>query len=187
LAASAFVVTHFATAAATLSWTFAEWLGKGKPTVLGAASGAVAGLVAITPASGYVGPMAALAIGAVAGVFCYWACSWLKAKCGYDDSLDVFGVHGIGGTTGALLTGVFASTAVNPAATNGLLGGNPGQLFNQFMAVAITWVFAGGMTFVIAKIVGALVGLRVSAEEERDGLDQSQHGESGYNLEQGTI
>jgi len=184
LAASAFVVTHFATAAATLSWAFAEWMAKGKPTALGAVSGAVAGLVAITPASGFVSPMSSLVIGAVAGVVCYWACSSLKAKCGYDDSLDVFGVHGIGGTTGALLTGVFASTAVNPAATNGLLGGNPGQLFNQFMAVLITWVFAGGMTFIFAKIVDAVVGLRVSPEEEREGLDQTQHGESGYNFEQ---
>jgi Amt family ammonium transporter len=184
LAASAFVVTHFATAAATLSWSFAEWMGKGKPTALGAVSGAVAGLVAITPASGFVSPMASLIIGAVAGVLCYWACSSLKTMCGYDDSLDVFGVHGVGGTTGALLTGVFASTAVNPAATNGLLGGNPGQLFNQFMAVLITWVFAGGMTFVIAKIVDAVVGLRVNPEEEREGLDQTQHGESGYNFEQ---
>ena len=184
LAASAFIVTHFAAAAATLSWAFAEWMGKGKPTALGVVSGSVAGLVAITPASGFVSPMAALVIGAVAGGVCYWACSFLKVTCGYDDSLDVFGVHGIGGTTGALLTGVFASTAVNPGAADGLLRGNAGQLFNQFMAVLITWVFAGGMTFIFAKVVDVVVGLRVSEPEERDGLDLSQHGESGYNLEE---
>ena len=187
LAASAFVVTHFATAAAMLSWTFAEWLGKGKPTALGAVSGAVAGLVAITPASGYVGPMSSLAIGAIAGALCYWACTSLKRMCGYDDSLDVFGVHGVGGTTGAILTGVFASKAINPAAADGLLNGNPGQLMNQIIAVLVTWVFAGGMTFVIAKVVDVIVGLRVDTDQEREGLDLSQHGESGYNLEESAL
>jgi Amt family ammonium transporter len=187
LAASAFVVTHFATAAAMLSWTFVEWLSKGKPTALGAVSGAVAGLVAITPASGFVGPMPALAIGAIAGVLCYWACTSLKRICGYDDSLDVFGVHGVGGTTGAILTGVFASTAVNPAATNGLLNGNAGQLVNQVLAVLVTWIFAGGMTFIFAKIIDAVIGLRVETEQEREGLDLSQHGESGYNMEEAAI
>ncbi|MBI4459651.1 MAG: ammonium transporter [Acidobacteria bacterium] len=184
LAASAFVATHFAAAAATLGWSFAEWMVKGKPTALGSVSGAVAGLVAITPASGFVTPMAAVAIGAAAGVVCFWACTSLKNKMGYDDSLDVFGIHGVGGTLGAILTGVFATTAVNPAATNGLLYGNPGQLLNQVGAIAGTWVFAGGLTFVIAKIVDAVIGLRVNEEEERAGLDQSQHGESGYNLEE---
>ena len=183
LAASAFIATHFAASAAMLSWTFAEWLSKGKPTALGAVSGAVAGLVVITPASGYVTPAASLVIGALAGIVCFWACTWLKIKCGYDDSLDVFGIHGVGGTLGAILTGVFATTAVNPAATNGLLYGNPGQLANQIAAVLGTWIFAGGLTFIITKIVDAVVGLRVSEEEERNGLDQSQHGESGYNLE----
>jgi len=184
LAASAFIVTHFAAAAAMLSWSLAEWMAKGKPTALGAVSGVVAGLVAITPASGFVSPMSALIIGAVAGVVCYWACSSLKSLCGYDDSLDVFGVHGVGGTTGAILTGLFASKVVNPAAADGLLNGNPGQLVNQIMAVLITWAFAGGLTFLFAKIVGAVVGLRVDTDEEREGLDLSQHGESGYNLEE---
>lgn len=187
LAASAFVVTHFATAAAMLSWTFVEWMAKGKPTALGAVSGAVAGLVAITPASGFVGPVAALVIGAVAGALCYWACTSLKAKCGYDDSLDVFGVHGVGGTTGAILTGVFASTAVNPAAADGLLYGNAQQLVNQILAVLVTWVFAGGLTFLFAKIIDATIGLRVEPEQEREGLDLSQHGESGYNLEESAL
>ena len=184
LAVSAFVVTHFAAAAAMLGWTLAEWMAKGKPTALGAVSGAVAGLVVITPASGYVGPMAALIMGAVGGVICFWACAYLKGLFGYDDSLDVFGVHGIGGTTGAVLTGVFASTAVNPAAADGLLGGNPGQLFNQVMAVLITWVLAGVATFGIAKVVDVVVGLRVHMDEEREGLDLTQHGESGYNLDE---
>jgi Amt family ammonium transporter len=184
LAASAFIVTHFAASAAMLSWSLAEWMAKGKPTALGAVSGAVAGLVAITPASGFVTPMASLIIGLVAGVVCYWACASLKGMLGYDDSLDVFGVHGVGGTTGAILTGVFATKMVNPAAGDGLLAGNPGQLFNQVMAVLVTWVFAGAMTFIIAKIVDVVVGLRVETEEERQGLDLTQHGESGYNLEE---
>ena len=184
LAGNAMVVTHFAAASAMLAWMFAEWMAKGKPTALGAVSGAVAGLVVITPASGFVGPMAAIIMGIIGGLICFWACVYLKSKCGYDDSLDVFGVHGVGGTTGALLTGVFASKAVNPAGADGLLGGNPGQLFNQFMAVIITWVLAGVMTFIIAKVVDMAVGLRVSPEEEREGLDQSQHGEAGYMLDE---
>ena len=184
LAVNAMVVTHFAAASAMMAWMFAEWMLRGKPTALGAVSGAVAGLVVITPASGFVGPMAAIIMGVVGGLICFWACMYLKSKCGYDDSLDVFGVHGVGGTTGALLTGVFASTAVNPAGADGLLAGNPGQLFNQFMAVLITWVFAGGLTFVFAKVVEMTVGLRVSTEEEREGLDQSQHGEAGYMLDE---
>jgi len=183
LAASAFIATHFAAAAATLSWMFAEWISKGKPSALGAASGAVAGLVAITPASGFVGPMAGIVIGFIAGAICFWACTSLKAKFGYDDSLDVFGVHGVGGTTGAILTGVFASSAVNSAAPDGLIGGNAAQLGNQVAAVAVTWIFAIVMTLIIAKITDALIGLRVSQEEEMVGLDESQHGEKGYNLE----
>ena len=184
LAVIAFVVTHFAAAAAMLGWAFAEWMVKGKPTALGAVSGAVAGLVVITPASGYVGPIAAIVMGAVGGVVCFLACSSMKAKFGYDDSLDVFGVHGIGGTTGAILTGVFASKVINPAAADGLINGNPGQLFNQGMAVIVTWAFAGTLTFVFAKVVKGIVGLRVSQEEEREGLDQSQHGEEGYIFEE---
>jgi Amt family ammonium transporter len=183
LAASAFVVTHFAAAAATLSWTFAEWIFKGKPSALGAVSGAVAGLVAITPASGYVGPMAALFIGMAAGVVCFWTTSYVKNRFGYDDSLDAFGVHGIGGTVGAVLTGVFASTVVNPTATNGLVHGNPRQLVNQTVAVLITWLFSALMSLLIIKVVDLLIGLRVKVEDEIEGLDSSQHGESGYNLE----
>ena len=183
LAASAFVAAHFADAAATLSWTFAEWIWKGKPSALGAVSGAVAGLVAITPASGYVGPMASFAIGGVAGVICFWSTSYVKNRFGYDDSLDAFGVHGVGGTVGALLTGVFATRLINPAAADGLLHGNPGQLMNQIVAIATTWVFAIAMTFIIIKIVDLMVGLRLSPDDEILGLDSSQHGESGYNLE----
>ena len=183
LAASAFIATHFAAAAATLSWTIAEWIFKGKPSALGAVSGAVAGLVAITPASGYVGPMAALVIGAVAGVLCFVATSYMKNKFGYDDSLDAFGVHGIGGTVGAISTGVFASVAINSAAADGLLRGNPKQLVNQLVAVAATWVFSGVMSLIIVKVVDLVVGLRVSSDDEIVGLDSSQHGESGYNLE----
>jgi ammonium transporter, Amt family len=183
LAASAFVVTHFAAAAATLSWAVAEWIMKGKPSALGAVSGAVAGLVAITPASGYVGPMAALVIGAVAGVVCFWSTSYVKNRFGYDDSLDAFGVHGVGGSVGAILTGVFASITVNPLAANGLLHGNPRQLLNQTMAVLITWIFSIVMSIIIIKAVDVIVGLRVDIEDEIVGLDSSQHGESGYNLE----
>jgi ammonium transporter, Amt family len=183
LAASAFVATHFAASAATLSWIFAEWIWKGKPSALGAVSGAVAGLVAITPASGYVGPMASLVIGGVAGVICFWSTSYAKNKFGYDDSLDAFGVHGVGGTVGALLTGVFATKFINPGASDGLLHGNPGQLLNQMVAVAATWLFAIVMTFIIIKVVDLVVGLRLNPEDEIEGLDSSQHGESGYNLE----
>jgi len=183
LAASAFVATHFAAAAATLSWTFAEWIWKGKPSALGAVSGAVAGLVAITPASGYVGPMASLVIGGAAGVICFWSTSYVKNKFGYDDSLDAFGVHGVGGSVGALLTGVFATKFINPGAGDGLLHGNPGQLWNQFIAVAVTWIFAIVMTFIIIKVVDLVIGLRLKPDDEIEGLDSTQHGESGYNLE----
>jgi Amt family ammonium transporter len=186
LAASAFIATHFAAAAGTLSWMFAEWKVNGKPTALGAASGAVAGLGTITPASGYVTAMSAVYIGLIAGVICFWATSSLKRKFGYDDSLDVFGVHGVGGTTGTLLAGVFASVAVNPAATNGLLYGNPKQLLVQLIAVGTTWVYAGVLSFVLIKVVDMVIGLRVSKEEEMTGLDQTQHGESGYNFEEAT-
>jgi len=181
LATSAFVVTHLATAAAALAWMLAEWSSRGKPTVLGAASGAVAGLVAITPASGFVGPMPAIAIGAGAGVFCYSACI-LKTRLGYDDSLDVVGVHGIGGTWGALATGLFASKAINPDGADGLFFGNPGQLGIQAIAVLATWVFAFVGTFILLKIVDAIMGLRVSTDEEQTGIDLSQHDENAYAL-----
>lgn len=179
LATSAFVVTNTATAAAALGWMVAEWLYRGKPTVLGAASGAVAGLVAITPASGFVGPLSSIIIGAGAGVFCYTAVI-VKTRLGYDDSLDAFGVHGIGGTWGALATGLFASKAINPGGADGLFFGNPGQLWIQFVAVLASWVLAFVGTFVILKVVDWTMGLRVSDEEEQIGLDLSQHEERAY-------
>ncbi|MFB3922384.1 MAG: ammonium transporter [Terriglobia bacterium] len=191
LATSAFVATHFGAAAAALGWAGAEWLRNGKPSVLGAISGAVAGLVAITPASGFVSPMSALAIGLIAGVVCYLMVAKVKGMFGYDDSLDAFGVHGAGGTVGALLTGVFASSLVNPIfkdsagnpVASGLLEGNARQLLNQAVGVIIAWALAIVGTLVILKIVDAVIGLRVSDEHEIQGLDLSQHGEEGYNLE----
>jgi Amt family ammonium transporter len=191
LASSAFVATHFGAAAAALGWAAAEWLLRGKASVLGAISGAVAGLVAITPAAGFVAPMPALAIGLVAGVLCFLMVSKVKGLFGYDDSLDVFGVHGAGGTIGALLTGVFASQAVNPilkdshgnALPVGLINGNAHQLLNQLVGVGFAWVIAIVGTLIILKVVDLVVGLRVSTEQEIQGLDLSQHGEEGYNLE----
>jgi len=181
LATSAFVATNTATASAALGWMFTEWCFRGKPTVLGAASGAVAGLVAITPASGFVSPLASIIIGAGAGFFCYNACNF-KTRLGYDDSLDVVGVHGIGGTWGALATGIFAWKAINPDGGDGLLHGNPGQVWVQFVAIVASWVLAFAGTFIILKIVDALMGLRVSEEEEVAGLDLSQHSETAYAL-----
>ncbi len=190
LATSAFVATHFGAAAAAIGWALAEWMHHGKPSVLGAVSGAVAGLVAITPASGFVGPMAALAIGFIAGIFCYLMVSKVKGWFGYDDSLDAFGVHGAGGTIGALLTGVFATAAVNPIFKNaagkalpvGLVDGNAHQLLNQFVAVGIAWALAAVGTFVILKLVDWTIGVRVPEEHEIQGLDLSQHGEEAYNF-----
>ncbi|HYL79691.1 MAG TPA: ammonium transporter, partial [Candidatus Acidoferrum sp.] len=181
LATSAFVVTHVATAAATISWMLTEWLSRGKPTVLGAASGAVAGLVAITPASGFVGPLSALVIGAVGGYLCYNACNF-KTRLGYDDALDVVGVHGVGGTWGALATGLFASKAINDAGNNGLLFGNPGQVWIQIVGVLATLVFAFLGSLILLKIVDFTIGLRVDEEDEVMGLDLSQHDESAYTL-----
>jgi len=188
LATSAFVATHFAAAAAAAGWAGAEWLRNGKPSTLGAISGSVAGLVAITPASGFVKPMPALAIGLIAGVFCYWMVAKVKTIFGYDDSLDAFGVHGAGGTLGALLTGVFATSAVNPifkdaqgnTLPSGVLEGNAHQIVNQFVGVVISWVIAIVGTLIILKLVDMTIGLRVSEEEEIQGLDLSQHGEEGY-------
>ncbi|MGE0716584.1 MAG: ammonium transporter [Alphaproteobacteria bacterium] len=180
-------VTHIATAAAGLSWMFAEWLTKGKPSILGIISGAVAGLVAITPACGFVTPMGGFIIGIVAGIVCYWACTGLKHALGYDDALDVFGIHGVGGILGAVLTGVFAvaamSTTTGPdgavvAGTGGLIDGNPGQVVAQIVGVAVTIVWCAIASFVLLKIVDVLVGLRVDEEMERDGLDLRLHGES---------
>ena len=191
LATSAFVATHFGAAAAALGWSAAEWFVNGKASVLGAISGAVAGLVAITPAAGFVGPMSALAIGALAGVFCYLMVTRVKSKFGYDDSLDAFGVHGAGGTLGAILTGVFAVKAINPIFKNaqgtttavGLIDGHPTQVLNQLVGVVIAWLLAVVGTLVILKVVDLAVGLRVAPEQEIQGLDLSQHGEEGYNLE----
>lgn len=191
LATSAFVATHFGAAAAALGWAAAEWFRNGKASALGAISGAVAGLVAITPAAGFVGPMSALLIGAIAGVVCFLMVTKVKGKFGYDDSLDAFGVHGAGGSIGALLTGIFALRAVNPvfkdaqgtAKAVGLIDGNPGQVLNQVVGIAIAWVLALVGTFVILKVVDWVVGLRVAGEHEVQGLDLSQHGEEGYNLE----
>ena len=182
LAGSAFLVTHLASAAAALSWMAAEWIHRKKPTVLGAASGAVAGLVAITPASGFVTPMASLIIGGLGGVLCYMAVS-LKPKLGYDDSLDVVGVHGVGGTWGAIATGIFASLAVNSAGADGLLAGNPGLVGKQLVAVLASMVYSFVLTFIILKVLDKVMGLRVDEDDESIGLDQSQHGESGYIFE----
>jgi Amt family ammonium transporter len=179
LAATAFLSTNTAAAAAALGWMALEWTLRGKPTALGTASGAVAGLVAITPACGYVGPLAAIIIGAVAGALCFGGCQ-LKAKLGYDDSLDVVGVHGVGGTWGALATGLFAWKAINGAGADGLLHGNPAQFWTQLVAVVATILLAAPLTFVILKLVDMLVGLRVAEDDELNGLDISQHSESGY-------
>ena len=179
VAGMAMAVTHIATATAALAWMTTEWMIHGKPSVLGIATGAVAGLVAITPASGTVGPVGALAIGAVSGFVCYWAASSLKRRMGYDDSLDVFGVHGVGGFIGAILTGVFTAEAFGGA---GLDGGIGRQLGLQFMGAAATIAYAGVLTFVLAKGLDAAMGLRVSPDEEAEGLDLALHDERGFNL-----
>jgi Amt family ammonium transporter len=181
LAANAFVVTHVASGVAALTWILMEWLHRGEPTTLGGASGAVAGLVAITPASGFVGPMSAVIIGGMAGIICYGGIL-LKARLGYDDSLDVVGIHGVGGTWGALATGLFACTAINPNAANGLFFGNPLQLWIQFVSVIASMAFAFGMTLIILKVVDWIIGIRVNEEEEIKGLDISLHNETGYSF-----
>jgi Amt family ammonium transporter len=188
LATSAFVATHFGAAAATLGWILAEWMHSGKPSVLGGISGAVAGLVAITPASGFVKPFPALVIGFAAGLMCFFMVAKVKQKFGYDDSLDAFGVHGAGGTLGAILTGVFATNAVNDALKDaagkpmplGLVDGNPGQIVNQLIGTAIAWGLGIVATLIILKVCDLLVGLRVEREHEIQGLDLSMHGEEGY-------
>jgi Amt family ammonium transporter len=181
LAASAFVVTHISSALGALSWVFMEWIHRGKPTSLGAASGAVAGLVAITPASGFVGPVSSLLIGALAGMICYGGVL-LKSRLGYDDSLDVVGIHGLGGTWGALATGLFASKGINPDGADGLFFGNPAQLGIQFLSVIATMIFAFVMTLIILKVVDRVLGLRVEEEDEERGMDISLHNETGYNI-----
>jgi Amt family ammonium transporter len=189
LATSAFVATHFAAAAATLGWLLAEWVHSGKPSMLGGISGAVAGLVAITPASGFVGPMPALLIGFLAGLFCFLMVTAVKRKFGYDDTLDAFGVHGAGGTLGAILTGVFATSLINDTPINGkvvplgLIDGNPSQVLNQSVGVLIAIGLAVAGTVVILKICDVVFGVRVSHDDEEQGLDLSEHGEEGYILE----
>ncbi len=187
LATSAFVTTHFAAAAAACGWTVAEWIKQGRPTALGAISGAVAGLVGITPAAGFVQPISALWIGLLTGVFCFCMVFFVKSKFGYDDSLDAFGVHGAGGTMGALLTGIFANSVINPifgtGKATGFLEGNHHQLLNQAVGVLIAWTLSIAGTLVILVLVDKTIGLRVSAEDEDTGLDLSQHGEEGYHVE----
>jgi Amt family ammonium transporter len=191
LAASAFVATHFAAATGALGWLLAEWIGNGKPSCLGGISGSVAGLVAITPASGFVKPMPALLIGLLAGFICYAMVAKVKQKLGYDDSLDAFGVHGVGGTLGALLTGVFATNQVNDVLKDangapkalGLVDGNGAQIVNQAIAAGIAILLAVVGTLIILKICDVVLGLRVAPREEIDGLDLSLHGEEAYNLE----
>ena len=190
LATSAFVNTHFAAAAAALSWALAEWIRNGKPSALGAISGSVAGLVAITPAAGFVQPMSAIAIGVIAGFFCYFMVIKVKSWFGYDDSLDAFGVHGAGGTLGAILTGIFASSVINPIFKNangtvlpsGAIEGNWHQVLNQLIGVAIAWVISIVGTLILLKIVDVTIGLRVTPEQETEGLDLTQHGEEGYDF-----
>jgi Amt family ammonium transporter len=173
----AMAATQIATAAAALAWMFSEWLVTKKPSVLGIISGAVAGLVAITPASGFVNPLGALIIGIAAGVVCYLSAVHLKRIFGYDDALDAFGVHGVGGALGAMLTGAFASNAINSVAHGWLIDGNPGQMWIQFLDVAGTFVYCAIATWIILKIIDAVIGLRVSKEVEVEGLDINLHGE----------
>jgi ammonium transporter, Amt family len=182
LAAQAFATTHIAAATAGMTWAFMEWLMDGKPTVLGAATGVVAGLVGITPAAGFVTVSSALAIGLGAGIFCYIGVYKLKPLFGYDDSLDVVGVHGIGGTWGALATGIFATTSVNAAGADGLLYGNPGQMIPQIVSVVATWALAGVGTAVILGVIKMVVPLRVNVEDESQGCDLALHGETAYNF-----
>jgi Amt family ammonium transporter len=173
--------TQFATAAAVLGWMFAEWVVRGKPTMLGAASGAVAGLVAITPACGFIGPIGSIVLGLLAGIVCFWAVTGLKSAFGYDDSLDVFGVHGVGGIIGAIGTGVLMSKGLGGVGYgDGVSMG--GQVWVQFIGVATTVVWSGVVSYIIYKVVGMTVGLRVVEEQEREGLDAAQHGEAAYHV-----
>ena len=191
LATSAFVATHFAAATATLGWLAAEWVTRGRPSALGAISGAVAGLVAITPASGFVAPLPAMVIGLAAGIGCFLMVTFVKGLFGYDDALDAFGVHGAGGTIGALLTGVFATRAINPVFHDaqgrplpvGLLDGHAAQIGYQLVGIAMAWVFALVGTIVLLKITDLVVGVRASEAQEIEGLDLTEHGEEAYNLE----
>jgi Amt family ammonium transporter len=183
LSTSAFVATHLASSAAALSWMFVEWINKGKPTVLGLMSGAIAGLATITPASGFVDAMSAIIIGGVAGVLCFYVSVHVKTILGYDDSLDVVGIHGVGGMFGVLATGLFASTMINPAGDNGLFFGNPQLVLVQGLAVVVTSIYSFGATFIILKIVKGIIGLRITDTDQEKGLDETQHNESGYAFE----
>ncbi|MCL5408653.1 MAG: ammonium transporter [Candidatus Omnitrophica bacterium] len=182
LAANAFVTTNVATAAAGLAWMFMDWIFNGQATLLGVISGAVAGLVAVTPAAGFVSPVNSIIIGFFAGTFCFLAVSFLKPKFGYDDSLDAFGVHGIGGMWGAISTGIFASILINPGGANGLVYGNGKQVLIQMLAVGVTVAYTFGATFIIYKLIDVVLGVRVSEKEEHMGIDLSQHHETGYTL-----
>ena len=186
LATSAFVATHFGAAAAACGWSAAEWFRNGKPSALGAISGAVAGLVGITPAAGFVTPISALWIGLITGICCFFMVVAVKARFGYDDSLDAFGVHGAGGTIGAILTGLFANSAINPifgtGKATGVFEGNPHQLLNQFTGIAIAWTLSILGTLIILVVVDKVLGLRMSAEDETEGMDISLHGEEGYDF-----
>jgi Amt family ammonium transporter len=175
-AGMAMLVTHMATAAAAFTWMLVEWMMRGKPTVVGICTGAVAGLVAITPASGFVGPMGSLFIGIAAGMFCYWGCTGLKHMLGYDDALDAFGVHAVGGMVGALLTGVFAVEQYG--GTAGLIDGNAMQVINQIEGIVIVFVYDAVVSLIILKVVDIFIGLRVTDEVEREGLDLALHGET---------
>lgn len=183
ITSNAFATTHFAAAAGALAWAGIEWAQRNKPTLLGASSGAVAGLVCITPAAGFVSLMPALIMGAAGGVACFFACSLLKSKLKYDDSLDAFGVHGVGGTLGAILTGVFATRAIwdiGEGSTLGIIEGNYSTIVGQTVATVITWVFAAVVSFVLLKLIDVTIGLRVESTAERQGLDVTEHGEEGY-------
>ena len=181
LAASAFIATQGAAAAATVSWVVVEWILNGKPTILGAASGCIAGLVAITPAAGFVAPIPAIIIGAVGGVLCYFAVAALKAKLGYDDSLDAFGIHGLGGTWGSIATGLWATTEINPDGANGLFYGETHLLFAQIISTFVAYAFAIVGTIILYKIVNAFTHMRADKNEEITGLDITEHGERAYN------
>ena len=179
LSTMAFVATHTSAVAATVIWVVIEWIHRGKPTTFGAATGSIAGLATITPASGFVSPMSALVIGLAAGAVCYISLN-MKSKLGYDDSLDAFGVHGVGGILGTLATGLFAQSIINPAGSNGLLFGSHQMFTSQVIAILVTGVYSFIVSVVLLKIIDKLIGLRVSEESEENGLDISQHGESGY-------
>jgi Amt family ammonium transporter len=180
VAATAFVATHLAAMSGMATWSLMEWFNLGKPTTLGAASGAIAGLATITPAAGFVGPNAAIVIGMIAGVMCFYAVS-LKSRIGFDDSLDVLGIHGVGGAVGSILLGVFASRSVNPAGVDGVLAGSFTQLGKQLIGVGVVAVYAFILSWILLKVINSVMGLRVTEENEEQGLDYTEHSETAYN------